>query len=104
MNIKQILVLPHIKVHNANAWSSPYTAGFPSVCAFGGAVHALQRKYNEKGLDDLEITGFGVISHKFNMRAYRENTYSDLSIISADPVSRKGLTGSYVTYFLLFWH
>lgn len=97
MNIKQILVLPHIKVHNANAWSSPYTAGFPSVCAFGGAVHALQRKYNEKGFGDLEITGFGVISHKFNMRAYRENTYSDLSIISAaNPLDKNGNRPSFV--------
>ena len=97
MNIKQILVLPHIKVHNANAWSSPYTAGFPSVCAFGGAVHALQRKYNDKGFGDLEITGFGVISHKFNMRAYRENTYSDLSIISAaNPLDKNGNRPSFV--------
>lgn len=97
MNIKQILVLPNIKVHNANAWSSPYTAGFPSVCAFGGAVHALQRKYNENGFGDLEITGFGVISHKFNMRAYRENTYSDLSVIStANPLDKNGNRPSFV--------
>jgi CRISPR-associated protein Csy2 len=97
MNIKQILVLPDIKVHNANAWSSPYTAGFPSVCAFGGAVHALQRKYNENGFGDLEITGFGVISHKFNMRAYRENTYSDLSVIStANPLDKNGNRPSFV--------
>ena len=97
MNIKQILVLPYIKVHNANAWSSPYTAGFPSVCAFGGAVHALQRQYNENGFGDLEITGFAVISHKFNMRAYRENTYSDLSVIStANPLDKNGNRPSFV--------
>ena len=35
MSVKQILVLPHLKVKNANAWSSPYTAGFPAVSAFG---------------------------------------------------------------------
>lgn len=97
MNIKQILVLPHIKVNNANAWSSPYTAGFPSVCAFGGTVHALQRRYNEKGFDDLKITGFGVISHKFNMHVYRENMYSDLSIVSgANPLDKDGGRPSFV--------
>jgi CRISPR-associated protein Csy2 len=97
MNIKKFLVLPHVKVHNANAWSSPYSAGFPSVCAFGGAVHALQRKYNEKGFGDLEITGFGVICHQFNMRAYQENKFSDLSVISAaNPLDKNGNRPSFV--------
>jgi len=30
-NIKRILLLPHIKVHNANALSSPFTIGFPKI-------------------------------------------------------------------------
>ena len=97
MNTKQILVLPHIKVNNANAWSSPYTSGFPSVCAFGGAVHALQRKFVENGFDNLEISGFSVISHKFSMRTYKESAYSDLSIIaSANPLDKNGERPSFV--------
>ena len=91
MSIKQILVLPKIIVNNANAWSSPFTAGFPSVCAFGGAVHALQRKFNEKGFDDLKIIGFGVVCHKFDMHVYRPNMYSNFSIIlGANPLDEKG--------------
>jgi len=46
--IRRILLLPHIKVINANALSSPFTIGFPAVTACMGAVHALQRQLNEK--------------------------------------------------------
>ncbi|WP_019001600.1 type I-F CRISPR-associated protein Csy2 [Succinimonas amylolytica] len=97
MSIKTFLILPHIKVNNANAWSSPYTAGFPSVCAFGGAVHALQRKFNEKGFNNFEINGLGIINHKFSMRTYREGQYSDLSIIAgANPLDKDGNRPSFV--------
>jgi len=37
--IRRILLLPHIKVHNANALSSPFTIGFPAMTAWLGAVH-----------------------------------------------------------------
>ncbi|HAR79537.1 MAG TPA: type I-F CRISPR-associated protein Csy2 [Succinivibrionaceae bacterium] len=97
MSVKQLLILPHIKVINANAWSSPYTAGFPSVCAFGGAVHALQRKLNEKGFTSLNISSFGVICHKFTMRTYREGNFGDLSIVAgANPLDKDGERPSFV--------
>ncbi len=97
MSVKQFLILPHISIINANAWSSPYTAGFPSLCAFGGAVHALQRKFNELGFKNLAIPSFGVISHKFNMRTYKESPYRDLSIIaSACPLDKNGQRPSFV--------
>ena len=97
MKPKLILVLPHIKVNNANAWSSPYTSGFPSLCAFGGAVNALQRKLNQFGLEKLELKSFAVISHKFSLNAYREGKYVNFSLItSANPLDKDGKRPSFV--------
>ena len=39
--MKKILYIPKIKIHNANALSSPYTIGFPAMTAWGGGVHAI---------------------------------------------------------------
>ena len=40
-----LVLLPHLKVQNANAISGPLTWGFPSPTAFAGFVHALERKF-----------------------------------------------------------
>jgi CRISPR-associated protein Csy2 len=42
--MKQVLLIPQIKIHNANALSSPYTIGFPSISGWLGFMHNLQRK------------------------------------------------------------
>ena len=39
-----LLVLPRLRVQNANAISSPLTHGFPSMTAFLGLMWALERK------------------------------------------------------------
>ena len=39
-----LLLLPHLRVQNANAISSPLTWGFPAPTAFLGFVHALERR------------------------------------------------------------
>jgi len=52
---KRLLLLPHLKVHNANALSSPFTIGFPAMTAWLGAVHALQRKLNASGFTRLNL-------------------------------------------------
>lgn len=97
MSIKQILVLPHLKVNNANAWSSPFTSGFPSVCSFGGAIHTLQRQLNHIGFNSIEISDFGVISHRFIERTYQEGKYGDSSIIAgANPLNKDGERQSFV--------
>jgi len=58
------VVLPHLKVRNANAISSPLTHGFPSITAFLGLMWALERKARTAGLD-LAFNGVGVICHDF---------------------------------------
>ncbi len=57
-----LLVLPHRRVQNANAVSSPLTHGFPSMTAFLGLAWALQRKARAAGLD-LAFPAIGVVCH-----------------------------------------
>ena len=45
-----ILVLPHLRIQNANAIASPLTHGFPSVTAFTGVMWALERKLAPVGV------------------------------------------------------
>ncbi len=57
-----LLLLPRLRVQNANAISGPLTWGFPAVTAFTGFVHALQRKLRE----DMDITldGVAIVCHQ----------------------------------------
>lgn len=57
-----LLVLPHLKVQNANAISSPLTHGFPSITAFLGLMWALERKTRTVGLN-LAFNAVGVVCH-----------------------------------------
>ena len=67
-DIRRILLLPHIKVQNANALSSPFTIGFPAMTAWLGAVHALQRKVNASGLQNVNFNRAAVVSHNINLQ------------------------------------
>ena len=82
-NVKKILLLPHIKVHNANALSSPFTIGFPAMTAWLGAVHALQRKLNSNGFTEIKFNAVGVISHHFDLQTYKGVGDKEHSIIIA---------------------
>ena len=48
--MKTYLLIPRIRIQNANAMSSPYTIGFPAMTAWLGAVHALQRSVQQNGI------------------------------------------------------
>ncbi|URE77392.1 type I-F CRISPR-associated protein Csy2 [Providencia stuartii] len=50
-----LLKLPHLKVHNANALSSPFTIGFPAMTAWLGFMHALELKLRKIGFSALEF-------------------------------------------------
>ena len=67
-DIRRILLLPHIKVQNANALSSPFTIGFPAMTAWLGAVHALQRKVNASGFQNVNFEKAAVVSHDMNLQ------------------------------------
>ena len=67
-----LLILPRLRVQNANAISSPLTWGFPSITAFTGFMYALERKLTTGTLTagaGLEFMGVGVICHGFEAQA-----------------------------------
>jgi len=68
--MSQLLIIPKIKIHNANAISSPYTIGFPAMTAWLGGVHALQRKMNANAdFQELKFKRVGIVSHEFELQA-----------------------------------
>lgn len=94
--IEQTLLIPHIRIHNANALSSPYTIGFPAMTAWLGAVHALQRKLNEAGMP-ASFDAVGVISHQFDLQTYKGPGDYEHSIIgTANPVDKDGSRPAFI--------
>lgn len=69
--MKNILLIPRIKIHNANALSSPFTIGFPAMTAWLGAVHALERKLKALEFSNLQFTSMGVVCHKIDLQTYK---------------------------------
>ena len=88
--MKKILVIPRIKIQNANALSSPYTIGFPAMTAWLGSIHALQLRLNKiKKFKELKFDSVAVVNHKFNLHTHA--TGYDFSIIStSNPLKRDG--------------
>lgn len=96
-----VILIPHIKIQNANALSSPFTIGFPAMTAWLGAVHALERKINEKysRKDDNRIlfTGTGVVSHDFNLQVYKGPGDYEYSIVgTSNPLDKDGTRPSFI--------
>ena len=89
--MSHFLLLPHLKIHNANAMSSPYTIGFPAVTAWMGAVHALQRFVNQNGFSDLRFTRIAISCHDFDLQTYRgEHDFVSSIIGTANPLDKDG--------------
>ena len=68
-DLSALILLPRLKVQNANAISGPLSWGFPSPTAFTGFVHALQRKFSaqlEEG-----FAGVGIVCHQFDPQIYK---------------------------------
>ncbi|MEM5535346.1 type I-F CRISPR-associated protein Csy2 [Neptuniibacter pectenicola] len=97
MNTRRLLVLPHLKVHNANALSSPFTIGFPAMTAWLGFVHALQRRLNANGYPELRFTGTGVISHQCDLQTYQGPGDFVHSIIgTGNPLDKDGNRSAFI--------
>lgn len=93
---RDLLVIPHIKIQNANALSSPFTIGFPAMTAWLGAVHALQRKVNQAGLD-VCFEKTGVVCHEFNLQTYQGPGDFVHSIIgTANPLDKTGSRPAFI--------
>ncbi|NRB23694.1 type I-F CRISPR-associated protein Csy2 [Shewanella sp.] len=95
--IKTLLILPHIKVHNANALSSPFTIGFPAMTAWLGAMHALQRKLNQDGFTDLTFSATGVVSHQCDLQTHRGvGDYVSSIIGTGNPLDKTGSRSAFI--------
>jgi CRISPR-associated protein Csy2 len=89
--MKSILLLPRIQIQNANALSSPYTIGFPAMTAWLGAVHALQRKLNQTGFEDVQFKGVGVACHDLNLQTHKgRGDYVHSIIGTGNPLDKDG--------------
>ncbi len=95
--IKNILLLSHIKVQNANALSSPFTIGFPAMTAWLGATHALQRKLNADGFKDLRFNAIAVVSHHANLQTHKGvGDYVHSIIGTSNPLDKEGKRPAFI--------
>ena len=69
-----LIILPHLRVENANAISG-LTYGFPAITHFLGFTHALSRKVQQS--HGLTFTGCGVICHQHQIQAHQANERGD---------------------------
>jgi CRISPR-associated protein Csy2 len=88
-----LLILPRLRVQNANAISSPMTWGFPAMSAFIGLMQALERRLPANCR--LELSAAGVICHDFEPQTAR-NGYTRTFRLTRNPVDRTGATAAIV--------
>ncbi|EOX3412758.1 type I-F CRISPR-associated protein Csy2 [Vibrio cholerae] len=92
-----VLILPHLKIHNANALSSPFTIGFPAMTAWLGFVHALERKLNQAGLSDLMLHSAAVVSHRCDLQTHKgEGDFVHSIIGTANPLDKDGSRSAFI--------
>ena len=90
-DINSLLALPHLRVQNANAISSPLTWGFPAMSAFIGFMHALERRL--QGELDLIFNGVGVICHTHDVQISRAG-YNKRFHLTRNPIDKTGATAA----------
>ncbi|NVK75921.1 MAG: type I-F CRISPR-associated protein Csy2 [Oceanospirillaceae bacterium] len=94
--IKKLLIIPHLRIHNANALSSPFTIGFPAMTGWLGAVHALQRKLNDKGIP-VKLLATGVVCHELNLQTYKgQNDFVHSIVGTGNPLDKTGARSSFI--------
>lgn len=84
---KAVLVLPHIRVQNANAISSPMTWGFPAVTAFTGLMTALERRLGRDA--GIALYGVGLVCHGFEAQVTKTG-YTRAFHLTRNPVLADG--------------
>ncbi len=95
--LKRLLLLPHIKVHNANALSSPFTIGFPAMTPWLGAVHALQRKLNAQSYSDIKFNSVALVNHQCDLQTHKGVDDFVHSIIgTGNPLDKTGARSAFI--------
>ncbi len=90
---KALLVLPRLRIQNANAISSPMTWGFPAITAFTGLMTALERRLGPDA--GIAFYGVGVVCHGFEPQVTRGG-YTRSFHLTRNPVSQDGSTAAIV--------
>ena len=95
--MKDILLIPNIKIHNANALSSPYTIGFPAMTAWLGFMHALERKLKSTEVSDVKFTGIIVSCLDMTLHAYKgKGDYVHSIKATSNPLNKLGKRPSFI--------
>lgn len=92
--MSQYLAIHRMKVHAANALSSPLTYGFPAITSFLGFGHALQRKLQCKH-PNFRVSGVGVVCHSFAMLDHQAG-YKRTLQLTGNPLDKDGKRPSFV--------
>ena len=90
MKLNALVLLPHIKIRNANMISGPLSWGFPAITSFLGAVHRLFRE----STFPVNAVGVGVICHDFQPQI--TEGYSHRPHLYRFPIDKNGETASIV--------
>jgi CRISPR-associated protein Csy2 len=94
-SLRYYLFFDHVKIHNANAISSPLTYGFPAISGFLGAIHALSRKIESE--NPIYLDGVLIACHECDVQVYRPNNYADYTFrLTRNPLSKNGSTRSII--------
>lgn len=88
-----LLILPRLRIQNANAISSPLTHGFPSMTAFLGFMWALGRKMADAGIP-LKPEKIGVICHWHQEQVV--DGYVKTFHLTRNPVGKDGSSAAIV--------
>lgn len=89
-----LLVIPRLRIQNANAISSPLTHGFPSMTAFIGLMWALERKTHAAGLD-LCFNAVGVVAHHYEEQV-DDSGFVKTFNLTRNPIDKDGSTAAIV--------
>ena len=95
--MKDILLIPNIKIHNANALSSPYTVGFPAMTSWLGFMHALERKLSTTAFSNIKFSGLIVSCLDINLHTYKgKGDYVSSVITTSNPLDKTGKRPSFI--------
>ncbi len=95
--MKDILLIPNIKIHNANALSSPYTVGFPAMTAWLGFMHALERKLKTSEFCEVKFKGLIVSCLDMDLQTYKgKGDYVHSIKATSNPLDKSGKRSSFI--------
>ena len=82
-----VLIVPRLRIQNANAISSPMTWGFPAITAFTGLMTALERKLGADA--GIRLCKVGVVCHHFEAQTAQVG-YDRVFCLTRNPLRSDG--------------